>query len=55
MLFEAKGEMDYKGPKDIESLEFFVHDRLNTDTKKVMNLLNSVMEYLCLIELIFFN
>ena len=38
--------MNYKGPKDLESLEYFVHDKLNTETKKVINWENSLMKQL---------
>ena len=34
-LFERGGEMNYKGPKDLQSLEFFIQDKLNTKIKKV--------------------
>ena len=43
-LFEKGGEMNYRGPKDLESLEYFVHDKLNTETKKVINWENSLMK-----------
>ena len=34
-LFDKGGEMEYKGPKDLASLEFFVLDELITKTRKV--------------------
>ena len=36
-LFEKNDDLIYKGPKDLESLEFFVKDKLMTANKKVGN------------------